>query len=179
MSDTPPAGWYPDPEDASGQRYWDGSAWTEHTAPGAPVAPVAAGSSWSSPGGAGSTVTAGQVNTWTWQSFVVTLLCGGTFISMIGILNAGKAEGALAAGDVAAAREFARRARNWTLGGLALGALFLVGVVVSVIALGATLATTLGSDCAGVDSSDGIQYAFCQAVCSEDPTAPQCEGFAG
>ena len=28
-----PAGWYPDPDDASIQRYWDGSAWTEHTNP--------------------------------------------------------------------------------------------------------------------------------------------------
>ena len=27
-----PAGWYPDPNDAAKQRYWDGSAWTEHTA---------------------------------------------------------------------------------------------------------------------------------------------------
>ncbi len=29
---TPPPGWYPDPSGA-GQRYWDGTAWTEHTAP--------------------------------------------------------------------------------------------------------------------------------------------------
>ncbi|SEH46579.1 protein of unknown function [Mycolicibacterium rutilum] len=28
-----PAGWYPDPEGAGGQRYWDGSAWTEHRSP--------------------------------------------------------------------------------------------------------------------------------------------------
>lgn len=27
-----PAGWYPDPQ-GYGQRYWDGAAWTEHTAP--------------------------------------------------------------------------------------------------------------------------------------------------
>ena len=27
-----PAGWYPDPNGAAAQRYWDGSAWTEHTA---------------------------------------------------------------------------------------------------------------------------------------------------
>lgn len=29
----PPANWYPDPTDPSLQRYWDGAAWTEHTAP--------------------------------------------------------------------------------------------------------------------------------------------------
>lgn len=26
----PPAGWYSDPDAPGGQRYWDGSAWTEH-----------------------------------------------------------------------------------------------------------------------------------------------------
>ena len=31
-----PPGWYPDPSNASQQRYWDGSAWTDATAPGAP-----------------------------------------------------------------------------------------------------------------------------------------------
>ncbi|MEJ7628231.1 MAG: RDD family protein [Nocardioidaceae bacterium] len=29
----PTAGWYDDPRDASGLRYWDGEAWTEHVAP--------------------------------------------------------------------------------------------------------------------------------------------------
>jgi len=34
MSTPPtPAGWYPDPDDSGSQRYWDGSAWTEHRAP--------------------------------------------------------------------------------------------------------------------------------------------------
>ena len=33
---TTPAGWYPDPEDASSLRYWDGDAWTEHRSPAAP-----------------------------------------------------------------------------------------------------------------------------------------------
>lgn len=33
MSALPPAGWYPDPEVPSGQRYWDGSRWTRHRAP--------------------------------------------------------------------------------------------------------------------------------------------------
>jgi hypothetical protein len=35
---TPPtaAGWYPDPDGSGGQRYWDGSAWTEHWSPATP-----------------------------------------------------------------------------------------------------------------------------------------------
>jgi hypothetical protein len=31
-----PAGWYPDPHAEGQQRYWDGTAWTEHQAPVAP-----------------------------------------------------------------------------------------------------------------------------------------------
>ena len=30
---TVPAGWYPDPNGATIQRYWDGTTWTDHTAP--------------------------------------------------------------------------------------------------------------------------------------------------
>lgn len=46
---TPPPGWYPD--DSGQQRYWDGSAWTDHVAEpqaGAvvPGAPAAAGGRW-------------------------------------------------------------------------------------------------------------------------------------
>jgi hypothetical protein len=31
-----PAGWYPDPDGSGGQRYWDGSGWTEHRSPASP-----------------------------------------------------------------------------------------------------------------------------------------------
>jgi Protein of unknown function (DUF2510) len=30
---SPPAGWHPDPQDSTKQRYWDGNQWTQHTAP--------------------------------------------------------------------------------------------------------------------------------------------------
>jgi hypothetical protein len=33
MSNTTPAGWFPDPQVPGQQRYWNGAAWTEHTAP--------------------------------------------------------------------------------------------------------------------------------------------------
>jgi len=32
-ANTPAASWYPDPADATRLRYWDGTRWTEHTAP--------------------------------------------------------------------------------------------------------------------------------------------------
>jgi hypothetical protein len=41
MSMTPPPGWYPDPHAPHLQRWWDGTAWTEHRrAPEAPTGPV-------------------------------------------------------------------------------------------------------------------------------------------
>lgn len=44
-----PAGWYPQ-QDGS-QRYWDGSAWTAHTAPAAPPAPAPYGAPYGTPYG--------------------------------------------------------------------------------------------------------------------------------
>ncbi|MET9762963.1 DUF2510 domain-containing protein [Streptomyces sp. NPDC006372] len=38
---TPPPGWYPDPHGPHLERWWDGTAWTEHRrAPGSPTGPV-------------------------------------------------------------------------------------------------------------------------------------------
>ncbi len=37
-----PANWYPDPQDPTRLRYFDGNAWTEHTSPAAPPEPAPA-----------------------------------------------------------------------------------------------------------------------------------------
>lgn len=204
MTDHPPSGWYPDPEDPSLQRYWNGFQWTEHTAPGVARAESDGddGGAWST-GGTDDVTTdetgaerwpessatgppppgpvahrAGDIDTWSWQAWVVTLLCGGTFISMIGIYNAGKAEGAIAAGDLANGHVFARRARGWTLGGLAFGVLWIAVVAIGFTAL-VSFAESAGGDCTGVGPDDGIQYTFCQTLCQQDPAASECIGFAG
>jgi hypothetical protein len=47
-SPPPPAGWYADPENPAGERWWNGSAWSDHKRPSTtatpevPVAPVVA-----------------------------------------------------------------------------------------------------------------------------------------
>ena len=38
----PPPGWYPDPSGAAGQRYFDGSRWSENRAPAVPEPPRSA-----------------------------------------------------------------------------------------------------------------------------------------
>lgn len=35
--ESPPPGWYPDPQAADQQRYWDGTQWTDQFAPKAPT----------------------------------------------------------------------------------------------------------------------------------------------
>lgn len=45
MSDAsapPPAGWYADPENAAGERWWNGSSWSDHKRAAAPATPTIA-----------------------------------------------------------------------------------------------------------------------------------------
>lgn len=137
MSETPPAGWYPDPSDDSRQRYWDGSAWTEHTAAGgqqpggSPAWPQA------SPGGTPSS-TSGYVeppSPWLWQSIVATVLCC-LPAGVVGIVFAAQSQSAAGRGDLDTARRKASAARTWTIASVVLG-LLTVALVFSLIALGA------------------------------------------
>ena len=40
MTNTPVAGWYPNPEDSSQERYWDGANWTDEVRPLTPSSPL-------------------------------------------------------------------------------------------------------------------------------------------
>jgi hypothetical protein len=54
-----PANWYPDPDDGTGLRYWDGAQWTEHRAT-APPPPTDASAAIASPSPVASTPTASE-----------------------------------------------------------------------------------------------------------------------
>ena len=127
MSETPPAGWYPDPQDADRQRYWDGTAWTEHTADASPQSGGGAASA------GATTVTSDGPDTWTWQSIVATIFCCNV-LGVIGVLNAGRAEQAVKAGNLAAANEYASSAKKWTLWSAGV-AIVLFGLYIAFIAV--------------------------------------------
>lgn len=136
MSDTPPAGWYPDPQDGARQRYWDGTAWTEHTADGSPQAAGSGTVGAAGAAGARSISTGAEPDTWTWQSIVVTILCCAPF-GVAGALNAGRAEQALKSGDAGAATRHAAQAKKWTLWGLGVWAVIAVLYVLFFLVVGA------------------------------------------
>jgi len=43
---TPPPGWYTDPQSPAQLRFWDGAVWTERTSPAGPPAPPPGGQGW-------------------------------------------------------------------------------------------------------------------------------------
>lgn len=121
-----PAGWYPDPQAPGQQRYWDGNAWTDHTAPGPGSGPRVTGggpprvpevqrADW-------QTADQERPSTWLWQSIVATVLCC-LPAGIVAIVFAAQAQGALNSGDLVLAREKAGKARTWTLVSVAVGLL--------------------------------------------------------
>ncbi|MCR2824063.1 Ltp family lipoprotein [Microbacterium sp. zg.Y909] len=97
----PPAGWYPDPQNPEGRRYWDGVAWTEHAsvrdASGALVNPPVPSAAVASEAGA-ATVSAKRglpkLKWWQWALIALAVL------TLISIITNGISGGSGTADDV-------------------------------------------------------------------------------
>ncbi|MEX0836075.1 MAG: CD225/dispanin family protein [Nitriliruptor sp.] len=126
MSDGPVPGWYADPEQPGGERYWDGSSWTPHRRPSAAAAQ---GSPWGAGATAGAT---GTVDVWLWQSIVATILCCQP-LGIVAIVRSAQAGSARDAGNIVVARQRAEQARTWTLASVGVGVLFVGGFLLLAI----------------------------------------------
>lgn len=124
----PSAGWYDDPESPGMLRYWDGTAWTDHRSPAPGSAPAASAASGGQAAGPPVVAAGGELQTWMWQSIVVTVLCCMPF-GIVGIVMASQAQTALAAGDHATATQKAGQARLFTLIGGGVGILAWVAIL--------------------------------------------------
>jgi hypothetical protein len=144
---SPPPGWYPDPDRPGNRRWWDGLAWTDFSepadapggtgppkadAPGVTVPPSAGtppgssatgASGWASSGPAGP---APRIDTWLWQSIVVTVLCC-LPLGIVGIVFSSQAQTEISNHNYAAAQEKARQAKTFTLVGAGIGLAMYVG----------------------------------------------------
>ena len=132
-SSPPPPGWYPDPNTPGGQRWWDGSQWTDHTDRNYPQ--PAQGVAGQAPQASGQ-----KVDTWLWQSIVATILCCLPF-GIVGIVFAARANSEMGVGNWAGAAENARKARMWTLWAVGVGLTVIVLYFIFVVAVGLSVET--------------------------------------
>jgi hypothetical protein len=135
MSDTPttPAGWYPDPTAPGTERYWDGTAWTDHSRPVAvtpsappPLPPTPD----SSPAPVGSVVASGKKpdNSLVWTILATVLCC--LPIGAVGIYFSTQVDKLWAEGDVVGAESRSRSARTLAIVAAVVTLVGLVGWVV-------------------------------------------------
>lgn len=137
MSSTPPgqtpAGWYPDTNRPGTLRYWDGTAWTEHTHQQTPAA---------NPGyqtyAPGATQ---RPNNQLVPAILTTIFCCLPF-GIVSIVKAAQVNNLWDTGQYDAARTAAGEAKKWWLVSLGVSLVLFVGYFVVVIALGVGSATT-------------------------------------
>ena len=76
-----------------------------------------------------------KIDSYLWQSIVVTLLCC-LPLGVVGIVFAAKVDGLVAAGDIAGAQAAAANAKKFTMIGFIAGLIFVVGYIGLVILAG-------------------------------------------
>lgn len=148
-SSSTPSGWYPDPQNASQERYWDGSTWSDQTRPTngggfAPPPPPGPGGAYAPPMGGGGYVPSGYgyaaagppPPNYLAQAILTTLLCCLPF-GIVSIVKSTQVNSKWSAGDAQGAREASEAAKKWAW--ISFG----VGLAVSVLYFG--FVVSLGS----------------------------------
>jgi uncharacterized Tic20 family protein len=154
---TPP-GWYPDPNVPGGQRWWDGTQWTDHVAAPAPPPPAGPGAGTAAPAASDS-------RTWAMAahlSALIGLVIGFSFLGPLVVY--------LVRRDDAYVRAHAAEALNFNLsvliyaivGGFVLVILILlvVGLLLIPFAIAAAVAWLVLVVLAGVKASKGEMYRY-------------------
>jgi len=141
---SPQPGWYPDPQVPGQQRWWDGSGWTDQTAPlaggqGGVASQQPAGGQPAYAAGAYGGAGGAKIDTWLWQSIVATLLCC-LPLGIVAIVFSSQAQSAMNVGNMAEAQAKAKQAKTFTLIAVGLGVAAIVLYVVFVFVLGAGMA---------------------------------------
>ena len=143
MADSPVAGWYDDPADATMLRYWDGAAWTDRLRPknaaaaapppsGYAAAPEMQSGGYASSGGYGGGMTGAQKNSGlAVASLVLGILFCVPFASIVAIIL-----GAVALSQISKAPD-QLKGRGMAIAGICLGGVSVVfGIIYFVAVLG-------------------------------------------
>ena len=140
-----PAGWYPDPQSPSQERYWDGVAWGDATRPAGggfapPAAPGYGAPGYGAPGygqagyGYGAPGGPPPDNYLVW-AILSTLLCC-LPAGIVSIVKSSQVSSKWAQGDVAGAQKSSEDAKRWAIIAAAVGLVVTVGYVILVVAVG-------------------------------------------
>ena len=156
MQQAPAPGWYADPQNASQQRWWDGTRWTEHVQ-GTPQAQPAAAS---------AVATDSEARNWAMAahlSALVSALIGFAFVGPLIVYLIKKDEHPFVRQQAAEALNFQLSWLIWAVaGGIALMLLIvlIIGVVLIPVAIAAAIAWLVLTIMAGVKASKGESYRY-------------------
>lgn len=159
MQQSPPPGWYADPQ-GSGQRWWDGSAWTQHTQQAQQPPPH------SGIGIAPASLTEEQARNWAMAahlSALVSAFIGFAFVGPLIVYLVKKDDHPFIRKEAAEALNFQLSWLIWAVAGgilLAILIVLIIGVVLIPVAIAAAIAWLVLTIVAGVKAGKGESYRY-------------------